>query len=249
MKSASILNIRGIALAIALAMALPAAQADMSKSEREQFDRLQRDVQILKRQVDELGRRQAQAAAQPEKTGAFSLGTNPVMGSKEAKIAFIEFSDYQCPFCARFHAQTFDRLKREYIDSGKVLYTYRDLPSPSRPQAVKAAIAARCAGAQDKYFDMQKMLFREGPRLRDNSYGKLAKKLGLDSGKFESCMMDSNQLQRVEQDLADGRALNVRGTPTFFIGALEGGKVMSATRVVGALPYNLFRQALDKALE
>ena len=252
MKSASILNTRwSLSLALALVLVIPVAQADMSKSEREQLDRLQRDVQILKRQVDELSRKQPETALQaaPEKTSAFSLGTNPTMGSKDAKIAFIEFSDYQCPYCTRFHEKTFDRLKSKYIDSGKVLYAYRDLPSPSRPQAVKAAIAARCAGAQDKYFDMQKVLFKNATQLRDDSYAKLAKKLGLDLDKFESCMIDNNQLENVEQDLVDGRALGVRGTPTFFIGTIEGNKVISASRIVGALPYNFFKQSLDKALK
>lgn len=260
MKSRAILNIYMIG-ALALGFALP-VQAEMSASERDQLNRLQRDVQILKRQVDELVRAQKQSQGSPAPTApsaasgasapsgpGISLGSNPMLGSKDAKIALIEFSDYQCPYCARFHAKTFDRIRSKYIDSGKLAYAYRDVPSPRRPQAGKAAVAARCAGRQDKYFEMQKLLFKNATSLNDNSYTKLARKLNLDVAKFESCLISQEHFNDIKQDMVDASRLGVRGTPTFYLGTLENGRITNATRLVGALPYTTFKTAIEKQLK
>jgi len=245
-----ILNIVG-GLALLLGTGLQPAQADMSPSERKDFERLQRDVLILQKQVDTLSK---QAKTQAPSTGrasspGVSLDDDPAMGSENATVALIEFSDFQCPYCQRFHEKTFGRIKAKYIDSGKVRYVFRDMPSPSRGQAVYAAIAANCAGEQGKYFDMHRILFENASRLENKSYVRFAKKLGLDIPKFEACLVDEKQLSEIGKDIEDGQHLGVRGTPTFFVGKIKGNAIENPKAIVGAQPYRAFKQVLDEALK
>jgi protein-disulfide isomerase len=224
----------------------------MSPSERTDFQRLQRDVLILQKQVDELSKQNrsqgqrvpATAAARP----GVSLDDDPVMGASDAAVALIEFSDYQCPYCQRFHEKTFPRLKSKYIDSGKVRYVYRDMPSPSRGQAVYAAIAANCAGEQGKYFEMHKVLFENGSRLENKSYVRFARKLGLHIAKFEACLVNEKQLDEIGKDIQDGQRLGVRGTPTFFIGKIRDNTIEDPKSIVGAQPYRVFNKVLEDVL-
>ncbi|MBI4036625.1 thioredoxin domain-containing protein [Candidatus Daviesbacteria bacterium] len=89
------------------------------------------------------------------------VGDLPVLGSAAAKVTLIEFSDYQCPFCERYFTQTEGQIKKEYIDTGKVKFYYRDYPlSQIHPGAQKAAEAARCAGDQGKYWEYHDLIFQ-----------------------------------------------------------------------------------------
>lgn len=253
MISRAILNIYTAILL--LAVFVPTARADMSEAERQQFQQLQQDVEMLKKQVQVLSREQRMQPAAPPvievapKPKSISLGTIQPLGNPDAKVALIEFADYQCPYCERFYRQSFGNLKSRFIDSGKVMYVYRDLPAPNRPQALPAAIAARCAGEQGKFYEMQSLLFSNGSSLQQSSYARFAKKLGLDSSKFQACLIDNNQVEKVRQDINEAQSLGIRGTPTFYIGAVDGNKIVNPRQIVGALPYSYFKQALEKALK
>ena len=87
------------------------------------------------------------------------------MGNRKAKVAVIEFTDYECPFCARFHAQSFAKLKASYIDTGKILYVLKDFPLEFHAHAKTAAIAADCARQQEAYWKMSDALFANQRRL------------------------------------------------------------------------------------
>ncbi|MEY4065286.1 MAG: hypothetical protein RIR26_1494, partial [Pseudomonadota bacterium] len=107
-------------------------------------------------------------------------GGNYFMGSKDAKVTIVEFADYQCPFCARM-VPTLAEVVKEY--EGKVRWVYRDFPLREiHPEALPAAVAANCAGAQGKYFDMHHALFENHQRLGAPLYRELAGKIGLDLG-------------------------------------------------------------------
>ena len=142
MISRTILNI--CTAVIMAAISIHTAYADMSDAERQQFQKLQHDVEQLKNQIEVLTRNQRLQPSTPPtiqvapKPKSISLGTIAPLGNPEAKVALIEFADYQCPFCQRFHAQSFGSIKSRFIDSGKVMYTFRDLPAQSRPQALPA---------------------------------------------------------------------------------------------------------------
>jgi len=171
-----------------------------------------------------------------------------VLGSREAQVGMVEFSDYQCPFCQRFHTQTFPALQKAYIDSGKVQYIFRDFPLAFHPQARGAAVAARCAGKQDAYWDMHHRLFAQPRRLGLELYQELAQTLKLNIATFLSCLQDPEQGKTIENDLTYGQSLGVQGTPSFFIGRVEGGYLVDARQITGAQPFTAFKALIEETL-
>lgn len=174
-----------------------------------------------------------------------SLDDDPQMGDKNAKVTIIEFSDFQCPFCGRFFAQTLPQLKSEYVDTGKVLLVYRDFPLDSiHPQATPAAVAAQCANEQGKFWEYHDKIFENQQSLSDASYKSWAAELGLNTNQFNQCYDSDKYLSEVTKDFQDGSNAGVSGTPTFYIGSPQKGYV----EVVGAQPYSVFKQILDQEL-
>jgi protein-disulfide isomerase len=185
----------------------------------------------------------------PPVAAEVSLDDDPVMGDRAAKVGVIEFSDYQCPFCNRFHTQTFPKLKETYIDTGKVQYIFRDFPLEFHPEAKGAAIAANCAGEQGAYWEMYDRLFRNQRRLGSDLYIELAQQLKLNIPTFLNCLKKPNWGKEVDNDLAYGQSAGVSGTPSFFIGRIQGERLVDAQLIVGAQPFSVFAQAIDALLE
>lgn len=157
---------------------------------------------------------------------------NPGLGPKDAKITIVEFADFQCPFCARMVPTLKDVVKKY---DGKVRWVYRDFPLREiHPEALPSAIAASCAGEQGKYFEMHNKLFENYQGLNNDLYVRLAKELGLDSAKFETCRKDSKIADEVMRDQADGTQLGVNGTPTYFVNGrkMGGGDINEFSRVI-----------------
>ncbi len=174
-----------------------------------------------------------------------------VLGDRKARIAIIEFSDYQCPFCLRYFRNTMPKLVKDYVDTGKVKYVLRDFPLTSiHPEAFAAAAAARCAGDQGKYMEMHDQFFAKQATLRQADWNAHAKAVGLNVGDFEACMESKRYEAAVKKDMEAGIAAGVRGTPTFFIGSLDAdGTTMRAGNIItGAQPYRVFKRALDSLL-
>ena len=115
-------------------------------------------------------------------TGAAGAAPFNELGNMDARILIIEFSDLQCSYCARHASQTLPELRRNYIDTGKIRYTVRDLPLPMHRHAVPAAVAARCAGEQGKFWEMRQAIYLARGRLDQEPYAKIASELGLDPG-------------------------------------------------------------------
>jgi len=165
---------------------------------------------------------------------------DPVLGKKDAPLTIVEFSDFQCPFCARFREQTLDQLKKEYIDTGKVRFVYRDFPLSSiHPYAEKAAEAAECADEQGKYWEYHDKLFENQQALDVVSLKKYAAELKLDAGKFADCLDSGKYEDEVAKDLADGSKVGITGTPGFIIGKRS---------LSGAQPFSNFKAAIDAEL-
>ena len=166
---------------------------------------------------------------------------DPSLGDKNAKLTIVEFSDFQCPFCGRFRTQTFDQIKKEYIDTGKVKFVFRDFPLSSiHPYAQKASEASECADEQGKFWPMHDKLFNEGVQGGVESFKKYAKDLGLDTGKFNKCLDSGEMAGEIRKDLADGGRYGVSGTPGFFI---------NGVKVVGAQPFQVFEQVIEAELK
>jgi protein-disulfide isomerase len=214
----------------------------------DQLHALRTEVGALRKAVDDIHRVAVRPRAPPA-PASITLDDDEVMGSAEATVALVEFSDFQCPYCRRFHSQTFPQLKESYIDTGKMRYIFRDFPLEQlHPQATAASIAANCAGQQGKYWEMHHELFMNQNRIGPALFTELAESLELDSQAFATCLDDPAQKEEVEKDLAYGQSVGVRGTPHYFIGRIEGDELVEVKRVSGAQSYQAFANVIDSLL-
>jgi protein-disulfide isomerase len=170
------------------------------------------------------------------------------MGREDAPVTLVEFTDYQCPFCRRFEGDTFSQLKKEYIDTGKVRFVSRDLPLDFHPNAPSAAMAARCAGDQGKFWEIRNaMMLDTATDLGAGALTKYAEKVALDMPAFNRCMSDKKYTDAIQKDKTDAGAAGISGTPSFVIGK-SGSKEIDGERVVGAVPFSVFDTAIKDAL-
>lgn len=157
-------------------------------------------------------------------------------GPKTAPITIVEFADFECGYCARA-ASTVAEVMKKY--PGKIRLVFRDFPLGFHRNAVPAAVAARCAGKQGKYWQMHDALFEAGG-LNDAVYADLAKDLGLDTKAFATCLADPSHAAAVEVDQAAGARAGVSGTPAFFINGIP---------LSGARPAEDFVRIIDAELK
>ncbi|MGH8536017.1 MAG: DsbA family protein, partial [Gammaproteobacteria bacterium] len=174
-----------------------------------------------------------------------TLDNDASLGDPAAKIGIVEFSDFQCPFCLRSHTQTFPRLKESYITNRKLRYVYRDFPLDFHKEAKTAAVAANCAGKQGVYWEMHDALFMNQKRLGAPLYEKLAERLKLDVIAFKTCLNNGVEEKEVESDMSYAQSIGVRGTPTFFIGMIQGPNLVDAKKLSGAEPFAVFASVID----
>lgn len=218
---------------------------------RTEIQTLQADLGIVKETVTSLNKMitaRINGESKPPAVSRISLDDDPVLGNSEARVAIVEFSDYQCPFCRTFHTRVFPVLKTNYIDTGKVKFVYRDLALNFHPEAENAAIAANCAGEQHAYWRMNERLFQDQERLGAELYKELAKEFGLDAEAFESCLADARHRDEIGKDLKYAESIGVDGTPVFFIGIVEGNEIVDVQQIVGAQPPALFAQIIEAYL-
>ena len=162
----------------------------------------------------------------------------PSTGPKDALITVVEFSDFQCPFCEKWHSQVYEQLMAAY--PGKIRLVYRNLPlTQIHPQSMNSAEAALCAGDQDAYWQFHNKLFENYQTLNDDLYASLASDLGLDTTDFETCMTGHKYKAAIEADMQFAIGLGVQSTPTFFINGLA---------IVGAQPLSAFQSIIDDEL-
>lgn len=164
-----------------------------------------------------------------------TLGGAATFGSRTAPVALVVFADYQCPYCARFHHGMLGELKTKYIDTGTLLYVHKDFPLPTHAQALPAAIAARCAGAQGRYGAMQGRLYEAQTNLGEPLYAELARTIGLDIAEFDRCRADASVRRAIGRDVREGKQVGVTATPTLMLGRVEGSTVV-IERVSAGLP-------------
>jgi protein-disulfide isomerase len=168
------------------------------------------------------------------------------LGSAEAPVTIIEFTDMQCPYCGEFSRTTFPALRKQYIDRGKVRFISRDLPLPMHPYAIPAAIAARCAGEQGKYWEYRERMVARQDDLPKSPYDDLARQVGLDVAAFDVCRNAGLQEQKVQLDIESSKAAGITVTPTFVLGRTAEGE--SSDTIEGAQPLAVFQQKIDALL-
>lgn len=177
------------------------------------------------------------------KVEAVGVGTLPALGKEGGTVTFVEFGDYQCPFCARFLAEVETRLRDQYIATGRMKMYWRDFPFLG-PESREAALAARCASDQGKFWQYHDLLFlnqageNQGAFSKENLIG-LAVSIQLNQAEFKQCLESRKFEADLEADLAAGRDLGVQGTPTAFI---------NGERVVGAQAYEVFEEIIKRYL-
>lgn len=170
-------------------------------------------------------------------------------GRADAKLVLVEFSDFDCPFCARFSRDTKDQLMKEYVDTGKVRYVFKHMPlGRLHPRAQREAEAAECARRQNRFWEIYPLLFTNQQPSPDADIRQQAMTAGVGAAAFDTCFA-GQATEKVLKDLDEGARAGIIGTPTFFIGTLDStGRLKVEDRLVGAEPIAKFKALIDKYL-
>jgi len=179
-----------------------------------------------------------------------SADDDPFLGNPNAKVTLIEFSDYQCPFCRKYWVETYPQVKKDFIDTGKIKYVFRDFPLNFHPGAPLAAVAGNCIREQkgnEAYFEFHDIAFSEQAKQGSGTiqFGEAevlewaSRITGINQAEFDKCYADPAQRAEVDADFADGAAAGVSGTPSFFI---------NGEMLVGAQPYSAIKASIEAAI-
>jgi protein-disulfide isomerase len=185
-------------------------------------------------------------AAQPGPSGDsqaeradIGVGDDPSIGPDDAAVTIIEFGDFNCSFCRKFHDEIFPMLLEEYEDN--IRFVYRDFPVVGGGAVgAAAAHAANCAGEQNAYWDYHDALYSGVYSMDNDGFAMYADDLDLDMEAFEECQESNRYAEEIFEDFNDARSVNVSGTPTFFI---------NGRRLIGAQPFEIFAQFIDEELD
>ncbi len=236
---------------LAFVLVFPACAADKKKNAETGITREQAD-EILDelRQIRELLQQGARpAGAESEGSGIrMNLEGGPWLGSKDAPLTLVEFTDYQCAYCQQFHVATFPDIKKKYIDTGKLRFVSRDLPLDFHSNAARAAQAARCAGDQRQFWEMRDRLISNASKLSASDVSGYAQALKLDTLQFRNCMDSGKYAATVRKDVTTAEGFGVTGTPSFLLGKSTRDGV-SGVILVGALPFDAFEEKLKEAAQ
>jgi len=219
---------------------------------REGQEKLQKELEELKALLKERAARvdTPMAATAPDAITLNVFG-EPFKGSAGARVAILEYSDFDCTFCARYATEIFPLIDQAYIQAGSVKYFFRDLPNPDHLNALFKARVARCAGEQQQFWGAHDRLFRDQRPF--DSPGMLAfmEALGLDRERFNACITSDRYLEAIQRSAQGAARMRILGTPAFLIGTLsEDGRVLQAEKVFfGAESFQAFRSVLDELLK
>lgn len=235
----------GLAFAGTVEKTEPAAEPGITRDQADAILDELRQIRIL------LEKNAAQAPAgsvDPDGKVKLKLGNSPVLGNRNAPLTMVEFTDYQCGFCQRFHTTTFPEIRKKFVDTGKVRFVSRDLPLDFHTNAFRAAQAARCAGDQGKFWEMRDAMVANPAKLAQADLDGYATRLKLDLSTFQSCVAGAKYAAEVKSDQSTAAALRIDGTPAFVIGkstpeGVEGHVVM------GALPLDAFEAKFEEAAQ
>jgi protein-disulfide isomerase len=172
------------------------------------------------------------------------IGHFPIKGNPKAKVTIIEFADFRCPFCEQFFTNTEPQILKNYVDTGKVKFAFRNFAFLG-PASITAADASECANDQGKFWEYYDYLYKNQPNESDttmyntDTLTQAAVSLGMNDATFRACLDGKTDESKANADLADGQKAGVSGTPSFFINGIS---------VVGAEPYDSFKTIIDQEL-
>lgn len=164
------------------------------------------------------------------------IAGSPTMGMADAPVAIVIFSDFECPFCARFALETMPQLDT-YVENGTILLVFKQFPLDTHPNAALAAQASLCADDQDSFWQYHDLLYANQDALAADDLSGYAAEAGLNATRFETCMQ--RPAERVAQEKLLGKQLGVTGTPTFYF---------NGRKVAGFLTADEFIAEIEKEL-
>jgi protein-disulfide isomerase len=220
----------------------PAAQPGITQ---QQGDEMVKELRAIRMLLERLTTPPPSSAPQ---TGRVTNLNGYALGRPDAPVTMVEYTDLQCPFCRQFILTSFEEIRKNWIDTGRLRYISRDFPlSEIHAQALPAARAARCAGEQGKFWEMRLGLMRNANVLTPDFIQRAAADLKLETKAFASCAASTKYDAEILAELQEGLKLGVTGTPTFVIGRTNAAAI-EGPMLVGALPYAQFDAKLTALL-
>lgn len=179
-----------------------------------------------------------------------TVDNDPYIGNMDsAKVAIVEFTDFQCSYCQRHVEQTYPDIIKNYVDTGEVVYVIRDFPLSFHGQiAVDTANAAECVyelGGQEAYSKYHDEVFLVESK---DDLISAAKDIGIDMNQFNTCMDEERYADEIENDITAGQSAGVTGTPGFVIGILNEDGSVEGKRIDGAYPFSSFEEVIKEML-
>jgi protein-disulfide isomerase len=247
-------GILAAAAAVVMLTEAPRAQAVVPQgapapalTPQQQNDEMLRELRAIRMLLEKLTAQLPDRPPPQPTSGRVTNLKGYALGRPDAPLTMVEFTDLQCPFCRQFVMTSFEDIRKNWIDTGKLRYISRDFPLDVHAQAMPAARAARCAGEQGKFWEMRLGLMRNANLLSADYITKTAGDLKLESRAFTACIASPKYDAEVQAEIVEGTKLGVGGTPTFVIG-LTTATAVEGPMLVGALPYPQFDAKLKALL-
>lgn len=218
---------------------------------QKQGEAILEELKAIKKELREIKQNSLSQKPKPKgrPTTAQNVATlgSPILGNLKTPITLIEFTDYECPFCKNFYKNAMQKLKKEYIDTGKLRLVDRDFPLPFHKNVRLAANATHCAGEQDKFWPMHDALY-EGNKINAEDINNHATEIGLQLAPFQSCLDSKRYKKHIDNDIKEAQIAGIRGTPASILGKttdnLVSGEFISGTR-----DFNFYKSRIDKLLK
>ncbi len=191
----------------------------------------------LKQAAQQPAAAQRPSGPDPNRRYEIDLASAPTRGDARAKVTFVEWSDFQCPFCARV-GPTLKQIEAEYGD--RVRFAFKHLPLSFHPKAPAAHAAAEAAHRQGKFWEMHDRIFQNQQEMAPEKYVEWARELGLDVAKFQQDVASPEVKSKVDADAKQAAGFGVSGTPSFFV----NGRFLQ-----GAKPFEAFKEVIDEELK
>jgi protein-disulfide isomerase len=183
-----------------------------------------------------------------------SIENEPVLGDLgTAEVAIIEYSDVNCPFCKRFSTDSLPLIKEEFINNGSVVFVHKDFPSvggtDSQDTHAVASCVAQVQGDEAYYSFLDELYTLTETAALENSLALASSSQGINEAELRSCLDDQTIRAEIREDLQEANDLGFNGTPSFVIGRITNGSIVRGEEIIGAQPYNVFKEAIDRQLE
>lgn len=247
---ALLLSLAFLAPLAAQAPVKPASLEEQVEALRQGQAQMMRELQEIKAMLKGGANAGSGLKVQPSPHVVANVSGEPFRGSEKARVAVMEYSDFDCPYCGKYARELYPKLDAAYVKTGKVKYFFRDLPLEEHPQAGFKANLARLAGEQGRFWEAHDWLFAHQAPMDAKGEDAFAKELGLDRAKIGTGAEDGKYNSIIQSSMNSARRYQISGTPAFLVGTLsEDGRVFTADKVfMGAQTYEGFKEILDGLL-